>query len=203
MGTPRHPTCFLCLPLGPLPPPPLCDLTASPAGRPCPPAGQRGPVRLPEGPGGGGAAGAGSVAPPPPLPAGLPGPVAGAPRTTSRGGGGWGRQGRGAPALIRANRALQKGVGQCFPPAPRELQSGPRCPGRRVRLRGLAARARRLVAMTRAFRAALRQALLLLVAAAALSAGTTSDPFSAPVRVGVGGGLRVGKGWGKKVLRAN
>lgn len=87
--------------------------------------------------------------------------------------------------LIRANRALQKAAGPCFPSAPRELQSGGLRPGRLAPLWGLAAPARPPVAMTRALGAALHQALLLLAAAAALSAGTVGAASRAP-RVGVG-----------------
>ena len=44
--------------------------------------------------------------------------------------------------MDRANCALQKGAGLCFPPAARELQSGPHCPDRLAPLWDLEAPAR-------------------------------------------------------------
>lgn len=98
------------------------------------------PVR--QGAGGGGAAGAGSVTPPPPSQPGCWGQWQERRAPPATRGVGWGRQKTGTPARIRANRTLQKAAGPRFRPAPRELQSGRRCPGCVAPLRGLAAPAR-------------------------------------------------------------
>lgn len=111
-------------------------------------AGSASPRRLREGVGGGGAEarrGRALSAPPtpqPPLSTGCWGRWQERRAPPAAGGEGWGKRKTGAPAWIRADRALQKGDGLCFPPAPWELQSGPRCPDCLAPLWDLAASAR-------------------------------------------------------------